>query len=128
MGAANCPNCGRLYMENQVGMCTDCFRKEQDAEDQVAHFLRGKQNSSIDEIHEATKVDVKIILRMIRKGRITGSAVIAYPCDSCRKPITSGRYCQACSSGVLDQVKEEPKPLPKTETAKNEGIHMRFKP
>lgn len=127
MGLANCPECGKLYVENPSGMCVDCFRREQEDEDTVAKYLRNRQNSSIEEIHEATKVDVKVILKMIRKGRVTGGTIISYPCDSCRQPITSGKYCKECSSGVLDQVKQEPKPEPKPEIRKQEGIHMHFK-
>lgn len=127
MGLANCPGCGKLYVENQSGVCVDCLRMEQDAEETVAKYLRNRQNSSIDEIHEATKVDVKIILKMIRKGRVTGGAVVSYPCESCRAPITSGKYCKECSEGVLGQVRQEPKQEKKAEAPKTEGIHIHFK-
>ena len=129
MGLANCPECGKLYMENPSKLCPDCYRIEEENEDKVAKYLRGNRGASISEIHEATGVDEKIILKMIKKGRITGDIQVEYPCESCGRPILEGRVCPECGRRVLEQLKPEAKPAPKAPEPvrrPGEGVHMRL--
>lgn len=113
MGLANCPECGKLYVENPSKLCPECYRIEEENEDKVAQYLRANRRASISEIHEATGVDEKIILKMIKKGRIVGDITLEYPCESCGKPITEGRVCAECGHRVLSQLKNEPRPAAK---------------
>ena len=128
MGLANCKECGKIYMQTAAGLCPDCYRLEEENEEKVARYLRDHPGkASINEVHEATKVPEKTILKMIKKGRITGDIEMSYPCESCGKPITEGRVCQECGKKVLDQIKAEPKqttppPAPKS----GGGLHTTF--
>ena len=129
MGLANCRECGKLYVENPAKLCPECYRIEEENEDKVAKYLRGNRGASITEIHEATGVDEKIILKMIKKGRITGDIQVEYPCESCGKPILEGRVCAECGRRVLEQIKPETKPAPKPPEPvrrPGEGVHMRL--
>ena len=126
MGLANCKECGKLYMQTAAGLCPDCFRLEEESEQKVALYLRDHSRASITEVHEATKVPEKIILKMIKKGRITGDIQISYPCESCGKPITEGRVCQDCGRRVLDQFKTEPKAPAPQPAPKPSGLHTTF--
>ena len=129
MGLANCRECGKLYVENPAKLCPDCYRIEEENEEKVAKYLRGNRGASIPDIHEATGVDEKIILKMIKKGRITGDIQVEYPCESCGKPILEGRVCAECGRRVLEQLKPESKPAPKPPEPvrrPGEGVHMRL--
>ena len=127
MGLANCKECGKIYMETAAGLCPDCYRAEEENELAVSRYLRDHPRSSVSDIHEATGVPEKTILKMIKKGRITGADNIAYPCETCGRPITEGRVCQECGRRVLDQIKGEPKPAAQYQPRRpGEGLHTTF--
>ena len=128
MGLANCKECGKLYMQTAAGLCPDCFRLEEEYEAKVAKYLRDHSKATIIEVHEATEVPEKVILRMIKKGRITGEIEISYPCETCGKVITEGRVCQECGKKVLNQMKPEPKPAtpPPPAPKQGGGLHTTF--
>ena len=129
MGLANCPECGKLYVENPAKLCPDCYRQEEENEEKVAKYLRSNRGASIPDIHEATGVAEKIILKMIKKGRITGDIQVEYPCESCGRPILEGRVCAECGRRVLEQLKPETKPAakaPESSRRPGEGVHMRL--
>lgn len=106
MGLGNCPECGRLYMDGGVGMCQDCYRLEEDNELKIAEFLRDVDKATVQEIHNATGVKEKTIVRMIKKGRLLSNTKIFYGCEMCGAPIEEGRLCGKCESSFLQQVKE----------------------
>jgi len=116
MGLSNCPECGKVYVENPARLCPACYEQEEKDADAVAEFVRDHPRSHINEVHEATGVKHKVILRMLKKGRITGAVTLAYPCESCSAPITEGRLCLACSNNILSQIK--PEEVKKQETVK----------
>ena len=129
MGLANCKECGKLYVQNPAGICPDCYRIVEEQEGQVAAYLRDNRRASIGEVHEATGVPEKLILKMIKKGRIVGDITLEYPCESCGRPILEGRVCAECGRRVLEQLKVEPKPadrMPEPVRRPGEGVHMRL--
>lgn len=131
MGLANCRECGKLFMQNPSGLCPECYRIEEENEEKVARFLRDNRKASIAEVHEATGVEEKTILKMIKKGRILGDVQVEYPCESCGKPILEGRMCAECSRRVLEQIKADarnsPKPVePAPQKRLGEGLHTRI--
>ena len=82
----------------------------------IIEFLRDKKRASIYEIHDNTGVKMKIILRMIKSGRLYQSGVIIdYPCESCGTLISEGRVCKPCSDNILNQMQPE-----KTQESENE--------
>lgn len=127
MGLANCKECGKLYVQNTAGLCPECFKAEEEYEAKVARYLRDYARASLSEIHEATGVPEKIILRMIKTGRITGASDIAYPCETCGKLIVEGRVCAECGRRVLSQIKSAPGPAASHPVRHpGEGIHTTF--
>jgi len=125
MGLKNCPECGKLFMDNPAGLCMDCVRQEEKDSDKVADFLRDKKKANIEEIHETTGVKIKVILKMLRKGRIFGDAMVVYPCESCGEPIMEGKVCSACSKNIMGQVKPAAKPEPEPPKVKD-GVFIKF--
>ena len=130
MGLANCKECGKLFVQNPSGICPDCYRIEEENEELVAKYLRGNRNATISDVHEATGVAEKTILKMIKKGRITGDIQVEYPCETCGRPILEGRVCAECGRRVLEQVKPDPrlstKPPEPSPKRPGEGMHSRI--
>lgn len=107
MQIGNCPECGKLYQKNATGMCPNCYKKEEEYEQIVAEYVRDHQKCSVSEIHEATGVKEKTIIRMIKNGRFFNeNTMISYPCQQCGAPIYEGRICQKCNESFLKQVKD----------------------
>ncbi len=128
MGLSNCKECGKLFVQNPSGLCLDCYRIEEEQEEKVASYLRDNRRASIGEVHEATGVPERIILKMLKKGRITGGVQMAYPCESCGRPILEGRVCAECGRRVLDQIKADPRSAQKPPESPaprktGEGLH-----
>ncbi|WP_425058510.1 hypothetical protein SCACP_31650 [Sporomusa carbonis] len=109
MGLGNCPECGKLYLENTALLCPDCYRKQEADAEKVIEYLKDVDKATLEEIHQATGVKHKIILRLIRSGRIIGNS-ISYPCESCGTLIDEGRLCEKCSKNILDQLKPDERP------------------
>ena len=126
MGLSNCPECGKVYLENPAKLCPECYEKEEQAADKVAEYLRDHPKSHINEVHEATGVSHKVILRMIRKGRVMGEFDVHYPCETCGAPITEGRVCNGCSKNILEQLTtnmpKEPETRKEEPSKKNSGM------
>jgi uncharacterized Zn finger protein (UPF0148 family) len=108
MSIKNCPECGKLFMENPSGLCPACYAEEEVYEHKIGEYLREYGKASIEQIHEATGVKEKIILRMLKSGRllVDGVRMISYPCDMCGAPIFEGRLCSKCGSNFAKQVNE----------------------
>lgn len=127
MGLANCRGCGKLYVENSLGLCADCLRQEEEDELKIVAYLRDVvDHASVEEIHEATGVKVKVIMRMIQQGRVVGS-IVTYPCESCGKPIVQGRLCDECSANFMEQAEDmvrKQHEAQQVQQAKSKGIRM----
>jgi len=124
MGISNCRECGTLCMETPNGLCTRCQQEFFEAEDKVADYLHDNRNSTIESVHEATKVERHIIMRMIRAGRII-EGELTYCCENCGVAITSGQFCPSCNAHALAALtpsvkKTEPEP----DRNHSQGVHI----
>ncbi|MFZ5945241.1 MAG: MerR family transcriptional regulator [Bacillota bacterium] len=100
MDLKNCPECGKVFVYNNVNLCPAC-RKQDEAEFiKVKEYLQKNPKIGIFDLAEATEVDEEKIVRWVREGRIEGKnySGISVSCDRCGKLIQSGRYCTQCSS------------------------------
>ena len=131
MGLANCKECGKLYLQNPAGICPECYQRNEEQEAKVAEYLRKNRRASIGEVHQATEVPERVIIKMIKAGRIIGEVFVEYPCESCGSPILEGRVCTECSQRVLSQLKSDPRAVSKTSDPQSnrkpgEGLHTTF--
>lgn len=101
MGAINCSECGKLCMETPNKLCASCLTEYLEDEIKVAEYLRVNENSTVDEVHQATKVKKHIVMKMIREGRVI-EGKLAFPCETCGVAISSGRWCKSCSDKVME--------------------------
>ena len=105
MGLANCPECGKLFVQTNMNLCPQCWALEMEDADKVMAYLRDcVTKATMEEIHNATGVEHKVILRLLKAGRIMSDVEISYPCDSCGEPILEGRLCEKCSQNIASQL------------------------
>ena len=124
MGLSNCRDCGKLYVENSFGVCVDCLRLQEAEELKVVAYLRDTvDRASVAQIHEATGVKQRIIMKMIQQGRVIGGTIISYPCESCGAEIQQGRLCANCSQNILSQVSDQENRQQAAENARR-GVRM----
>lgn len=106
MGLRNCMECGKLCMETPSKLCQDCFAQEEIHEHAIGEYLRETGRATVEQIHHATGVKEKIIIRMLKSGRLITKGSIGYPCEMCREPIYEGRLCSKCGSGLMKQIEQ----------------------
>ncbi|WP_261131796.1 TIGR03826 family flagellar region protein [Bacillus sp. Marseille-Q3570] len=98
---ANCPQCGRIFAKSFRQVCDACYKEEEKMFELVYKFIRKKANreASLWEVHEATGVPEKTIIRFVKEGRIRAHQLpnLAYPCERCGKNIQDGRICGDCN-------------------------------
>ncbi|MGB9682847.1 MAG: hypothetical protein ACP5RW_09510 [bacterium] len=101
MPLANCKECGRLFVKVSSDICPDCQREIEEDFEKVRRYLKDHPNPKITEIIEATGISDSRLNRFIRAGRLSIKPV----CESCGKPIESGRLCPECRMKLLSEIK-----------------------
>ena len=115
----NCSSCGRIFVDTGLGICRDCQEKEEEQMQEVSSYVRDNPHSRVKEICEALGVKERLVMRMIREGRFVMDGVaIEYPCETCGKPITSGRFCAACNHDLQSQLGQQQKKIAAAQAAK----------
>ena len=140
MALINCQNCGTVFVGDSGLLCPKCSAEDEKSFNQLKKYLAENPDVSAEKAAEAVGVDIKVILRLLRNGRLEvkrpkGEA----SCLGCGISISSGFYCPQCSAdqkrkssgpppgkGVAPQEKKDPsdalKPVRKTEKGQ---IHSR---
>lgn len=121
---ANCPRCGNVFVKSLREICPSCYKEEEEAFEIVYQFLKKQQNreATIHEIVEATEVEEELIIKFVKEKRLRTSQFpkLAYPCDQCGEPITSGKVCTQCSNELLKALETHDAILAKNEALKEE--------
>lgn len=131
MDARNCRSCGILF--NYIGgvpICASCKKKLEDKFREVKDYLNEHPNATIVEVSEEMEVSVKQIKQWIREERLSLSEATmdGVLCESCGKPIRSGRFCDKCKAKMQSELAsaiEKPKAAP-VKKKEHEGNRMRF--
>ena len=104
-----CKMCGQIYRYIGSVFCGNCLREMDEQFHAIKELLYKKPNLTINEVVEETGVDEKIVLYLLREGRLEMKAADGMlVCESCGYPIQSGRLCKKCSadlSSVLEKAK-----------------------
>lgn len=68
----NCSHCGELYLEMGKGtLCKNCEVMLEEYYREIRRHLQAHQGDTPAEISSSTGIDVRIILSLIRQGRLT---------------------------------------------------------
>ncbi|ALS24486.1 MULTISPECIES: hypothetical protein [Paenibacillus] len=103
LNVANCSRCGKVYVKNNYGMCPNCIKSLEAEYEKCLQFLRENRTCTIQELSDATGVDIKQIVKFIREGRISikNNPNMTYDCDICGAPIRSNNICDNCRTRLV---------------------------
>mgnify|MGYP001950325701 FL=1 len=101
MDVRNCKRCGKIYNYTGSAVCNNCLRQEQEDFEKVREYLFNNPNSSAMEVSEATGIELKVISRFLKEGRLEADYIkmsddSVLTCEKCGKPVKSGRFCETC--------------------------------
>lgn len=99
MALDKCARCAKLFDRVDSPVCTACAPEEEADRSRVRDVLDGSQDLDAEQVAEAAKVDVTVVLRMINNGLISSLATEARPpCGRCGAPAISlaKKLCRAC--------------------------------
>lgn len=106
----NCSKCGRLFGYTGRPLCSFCIEEQEDEYKIVRDYLYDNPGSNVVEVSEATGVDSEQIMRFLREERLQISSEnvnMLLECESCGKPITTGRFCHACKDSLKSALRKE---------------------
>ena len=98
-----CRICTKPFQTFGSTICRTCSSELDRAYLKVREYLySGYEKKDIASISEATEVEEKIILYLLREGRLTAGEVdgTALSCENCGKPIPNGKLCEQCTTTI----------------------------
>lgn len=119
MALANCERCGQLFNRVTRNICPNCIREEEKLFDDVKDYIRTHEAATVSEVADATQVSEERVLHYLREGRLELSGTLTYACESCGKPIRSGRFCSECKQELGSDMSDAARALKQQLTSKN---------
>ena len=103
MDVRTCKKCGKLFQYPGIGevFCPVCKQKDEEDFEKVKKYINDNPGTLIEKAAEETEVSVKLITKWLREERLIlskGSTLLT--CEKCGKPVTSGRFCDACKQNL----------------------------
>ena len=122
MGFKQCEFCRRPHKDMGKGVCAECLLQLDEDFIEIREYLYEHENAGIEEVSEATGVSRKSIFYLLKEERLlvgeeSEQASGILKCESCKKPIRSGRMCVFCKKEVISALNESigivrlPKPV-----------------
>lgn len=102
----NCPQCGSLYVKNFKEVCPACMKGIEMQYEKCSKYLRENRKSNLQELHEATEVPYKQIIKFIKEGRISlyDMPNLSYPCEVCGSMIREQTMCDSCRKRLAKDI------------------------
>lgn len=95
----NCPKCGRVFESNgYTNICISCIEQDEQDFTMIKEYLRSHPCASIFDVSSSLDLSISKIKRYLREGRleILEKNNSFLHCETCGKPICSGKYCDDC--------------------------------
>lgn len=107
LNVRTCSLCSKMYKYKGNPICPACLKRLDDDYVIVRDYLYDHPQAGIQELAEETEVDEKIILQMIRMGRIEFAEGVdtGIHCTSCGRPITGGTMCDSCKKKMSETLR-----------------------
>lgn len=103
MNVRRCVMCGVLFNSFGSKKCPECIQEMDRKFLIIRDFIYQNEEADVMQISEETGIDGKVILEFLKEGRLTlGIESSLLSCESCGKPIRSGKYCEACRQELED--------------------------
>lgn len=133
MNVSNCKSCGRLFNSlSGERICPACQKEMDDKFMQVKEYVLSNKGASVEQVAKENDVTMKQIRQWIKEERLELSDPLlsGITCETCGKPICTGRYCDACKSSMANSLQSAfAKPTAKSPEPKKktpQGQKMRF--
>jgi len=77
----------------------------------IRDYLYENGNAGIEEVSAATRVSKKYIMYLLKEERLlvgdeNGDVGGFLKCESCKKPIRTGRMCGSCKNQIISEMNE----------------------
>jgi hypothetical protein len=111
MEVKQCDFCRMPFQSSGGKICRDCLIKLDEDFIKIRDYLYEHDNAGIEEVSEATGVSKKSIMHLLKEERLLVGDEHGYnggilKCESCKRPINTGRMCAACKKEVLSALQE----------------------
>jgi len=111
MQVKQCEFCRVPFQSVGGRVCNDCLKKLDEDFILVREYLYEHDRAGIEEVCEATGVSRKNIMYLLKEERLIvgdddGNSGSILTCESCRKPISTGRMCAGCKKEVLTAIQQ----------------------
>ena len=111
MKITQCLYCKRPFQSYGSKLCLDCVALTDECFIKVRDFLDEYPNADMYTVAEATEVSVKMIMFLLKEGRLLISddnqGNILLNCESCKRPISTGRLCEQCRGELAKTFQEK---------------------
>lgn len=132
MDVRNCRSCGKLF--NYISgpyMCPTCKDELEAKFQEVKKYIYEHPGVNIARVAEDCEIEAGQIRQWIREERLEfAEGSMELGCEKCGAPITSGRFCNACKSSMVNSLNSAYQSSAPSQPAKpdkgGEGPKMRF--
>lgn len=132
MDVRNCRKCGRVfnYVMGPI-ICMRCRDEMESKFQEVKKFIREHPGVDIQTVSEECDVDKSQIYQWLREERLelAEGSMITLSCETCFKPIKSGRYCENCKRSLamgFKQAVDKPVAPSPAKSQKDSSSKMRY--
>ena len=96
MDIKNCKHCGKVYLYTGNSLCRECLEVLEKDFLRVRDYVSRHPEADIETIAQDTDVDTKLILQMLRDGRLQYKGSNGLICKTCGASIATGYFCSKC--------------------------------
>lgn len=130
MDVRNCKKCGNLFNFNGDSLCPKCAKEMEEKFFEVREFIYKNPSASMSVVSEELDVPIQQIKKWVRQERLcfTKDSGISIDCETCGKPILTGRFCKDCKGKMTNSftsVYVEKQQTQQTQKSSSKG-KMRF--
>lgn len=108
MNVSNCRSCGRLFnVVSSTRLCPNCQLLLEEKFQEVKEYLRENPFANIDVLSRECHVSVKQLREWVKEERLVFAegCVTGIQCEKCGVSIRTGRYCNACKTKVVNNLR-----------------------
>ncbi len=100
MDVRNCKKCGKIFNYTGDSLCPACTKEMEEKFFEVREYIYKNPSAGMAVVAEDNDVPIQQIKKWVRQERLTFTreSGISIDCESCGKPILTGRYCKECKN------------------------------
>ena len=104
MDVRNCKKCGNLFNYDGDSLCQKCAKEMEEKFSEGRDFIYKNPSASMSVVSEEVDVPMQQIKKWVRQERLLFSkdSGISIDCESCGRPILTGRYCKECKGKMTN--------------------------